>query len=49
MSEAEIDKLYPRFEDWLHKTKHFACVQGIWLIKFWHEWLKERNENKSVR
>jgi hypothetical protein len=45
----DIDKLYPEFDKWVHKVKGYATASGVYLIKLWYEWLKERNETTKVR
>lgn len=42
MTEEEIEKLYPEFDQWWRKEKGYLTLNGVWLIKLWYEFLSKK-------
>jgi hypothetical protein len=47
MNIDEIKKLWPDFEEWLHKKKGYATAGGFYLIALWYEFLAEKKRKPS--
>jgi len=42
LTEEEIEKLYPEYQEWLHKVKGYSTAGGLYTIILWYEWLRSR-------
>ncbi|GAI60277.1 unnamed protein product [marine sediment metagenome] len=44
MTGEEIERLYPEFDEWWRKEKSYQTLNGVYLIKFWYEFLTRRKQ-----
>ena len=47
MTDEEIERLYPEFNEWWRKEKGYVTLNGVWLIKMWYEFLRERGRRMA--
>lgn len=45
LSEAEIVGLWPEFVAWVHKKYGYFTVDGIYTVKLWYEFLREKSKS----
>jgi len=45
----EVKKLWPDFQEWIHKKKGYATAGGFYLIALWYEFLLEKGRRQVNR